>query len=224
MARFRRKKIGIFKKIVIFFLCIAIISVCLVVFFNSNITPVIYSLSEAKIKAMTITAINNAISIVISDGIKYSELVEIIKDNSGNITAFQAKTARINLIARQISTISMQNIERMGAKGINVPLGAFSGIPLISGAGPNVKIKVMPVGAVDCTFKSEFTEAGINQTLHKLYMSLNSEMTMVLPYSDKVFEVSSDILVSECILVGKVPEVYLNFPANSVFDSTSELG
>lgn len=210
-----------FRKVVTFFLLLALFSVCLVIFFNSNITPVIYSLSEAKIKAMTITAINNAISLVISDGIKYNELVEILRDKDGNISAFQAKTARINLIARQISTVSMQNIERMGAKGINVPLGAFSGIPLISGSGPNVKIKVMPVGAVDCTFRSEFSEAGINQTLHKLYLSLNSEMTMVLPYSDKVFSVSSDILVSECILVGRVPEVYLDFPSNTVFGPVS---
>ena len=215
--RWRRNKRKKFvKKLLVIVLLFVAVFVGIIAFLNNNITPVIYSLSEAKIKAMTITAINNAISLVINDGIKYSELVEILRDADGNITAFQAKTARINLIARQISTVSMQNIERMGAKGISVPLGAFTGIPLISGAGPNVKIKVMPVGAVDCTFKSEFSEAGINQTLHKLFLSLNSEMTVVLPYSDKVFNISSDILVSECILVGKVPEVYLNFPEGSV--------
>lgn len=215
--RIKRRRGRVFRNVTVFFIILACSSLALVINFNNNITPVIYNLSESKIKAMTITAINNAITLVINDGVDYSELIEIKRDGEGNISAFQARTSRINLLARQISTISMQNIERMGTNGISLPIGAFTGIPLFSGTGPEIRIKVLPVGAVDCSFKSEFSEAGINQTLHKLFLSLDSEMTMVLPYSEKVFKISSDILVSECILVGKVPEVYINFPENSIF-------
>lgn len=179
-------------------------------YFEKNIKPVVMQYCKAKIEALTVNAVNHAISMVINDGIDYGDLIEVMKDGEGNITALKAKTAKINLLARQISSIALQNIEKVSKKGLGIPIGAFTGSVIISGSGPEITVNFVSTGAVDCVFTSEFAEAGINHTLHKIYIKVISGVRLIIPSSDAYIETSSEVLVSECVLIGKVPDAYLN--------------
>lgn len=177
--------------------------------FENNVKPIIMQYCKAKIESLTINAVNHAISMVINDGIDYGDLVEVEKDNEGNIVALRAKTSKINLLARQISSIALLNIEKVSKKGLSIPIGAFFGSVIIAGSGPEITVNIVSTGAVDCAFTSEFSEASINTTLHKIYIKVNSGIRLIIPMSDIIVETSSEVLVSECVLVGKVPDTYL---------------
>lgn len=202
----KRSKIG--KTIFVILVVISVIALTLG-YFESNVAPIILKYCESKIEAMTVSAVNHAISLVINDGIDYDELITIEKDEKGEILAIRAKTAKINLLARQISGIALQNVDKISKKGIGVPLGAFFNSTVIAGSGPEIMVNFVSTGAVDCTFVSEFSEAGINHTLHKIFIKIDSSISLIIPSSNAVVKTTSEVLVSECVLVGDVPETYL---------------
>jgi sporulation protein YunB len=78
------------------------------------------------------------------------------------------------------------------------------------GRGPQISVKMTPVGAVVCRFISHFETAGINQTVHKIYVNVVAKVSVVLPLSTRSVETDQQVLISECVIVGQVPEVYLH--------------
>ncbi len=197
------------RKIKFVFICIVLVLVLLCAYFENNIAPIIIDYCKTRVETITFGAVNNAISLVINDGVDYDELIDVHKDSLGNITALQARTAKINLLARQISGIAQQNIDKLSKRGINVPIGAFLPSVVIAGQGPEIIVNFISSGYVDCNFTSEFVEAGINHTLHKIYIKIISDVSLIIPASNTDIKSEQEVLVSESVLVGKVPDTYL---------------
>ena len=203
--RRKKKKKKIFVIILIIFLTLIIV----INYLSTNVTPLVMNYCRAKIETLTVNAVNNAITMVINDGIDYSDLIDVDKDENGNVSAIKAKTAKINLLARQISSLAQQNLEKTSKKGIGVPIGAFLNSPILAGYGSEITVNFLATGAVDCSFTSEFSEASINHTLHKIFIKVFSEVNLVIPFLSETIKTVSEVLVSECVLIGKVPDTYL---------------
>lgn len=78
----------------------------------------------------------------------------------------------------------------------------------MTGRGPAVVIKFEPVGSVTTDIKAEFEDAGINQTRHKIYLILNASVRILLGNASQTVEISSQVLISDTVIVGEVPEGY----------------
>lgn len=178
-------------------------------YFATSINPVIHNMVEVKGKSLTTKAINSAVADVVMNSVVYDDLINIVTDELGNISMIQANSLEINNLSKDLAQVTERLIEEYGHGGITIPLGTFSGIPLFVGTGPNVRIKVNPVGAVNCSFISQFVSAGINQTNHKIYLKVDANVGIVMPMSTKKINVEHQVLISESIIVGQVPEVYL---------------
>lgn len=202
----RKRKI---KKMAITILVVTLINV-LLIFFGNNINNVVYSYSESKIRALSVKAVNNAVSELVHNKNIYDNLVNITTDNEGNIVLIQANSIQINMLTKDLIKTSQIKLEKIGADGLNIPIGTFSGITLFSGKGPSINIKLIPVGDVSCNFISEFQEAGINQTIHKLYVTIDTKVNIILPLKSNTVETTTNILICESVIVGKIPEIYLN--------------
>ncbi len=204
-----KKKRQVKKKLLIILFSIVVTLFLLASYFERNIAPIIMDYCETKVKTIAVSAANTAISLVINDGVDYDDLMDVHKDKDGNIVAMQAKTAKINLLARQISGIAQQNIDKLSKKGIKIPIGAFLNSVVVAGQGAEITVNFVSSGYVDCNFTSEFTEAGINHTLHKIYVKIVSDVSLIIPASDTLINIEQQVLVSESVLVGKVPDTYL---------------
>ena len=117
-------------------------------------------------------------------------------------------TALINTISRKAIDASQEKIERLGEEGVPIPLGSLSGITILAGQGPDVYIKVFPIGAVNATLSSQFEAAGINQTKHKIMLNVTADIKVVMPGANNVVKTQAEILLCENIILGKVPEFY----------------
>ena len=148
---------------------------------------------------------------MVSDELAYDNLIKIQEDDDGKIAFIQANAIGINKLTRDLMAATLTNLENMGEWQI---LGSFSGLPVLNGLGPKVKIKIFPVGSINCTFNSEFISAGINQTNHKIYVNLETKVSLVLPLATKQISTITEMLICENIIIGTVPEVYLQ--ANSL--------
>jgi sporulation protein YunB len=179
-------------------------------YLNTSVNPIIIAVSEAQIRAMSIKAVNNAISSVMQTENVYNNLVTIQEDDEGNISLIQANTLEINKLTNDLMIQTQAQIETMGEEGVSVPIGSFSGLPVLNGIGPNVKLKLFPVGNVECGLINEFNTAGINQTNHRIYVDLQTRISLVLPLETQIITTAVQLLITESIIIGEVPEVYLD--------------
>lgn len=201
---FRKHKRGY-----IIILSLISIFVFFIYFYNENINDIINDTVDIKCKAMAIKAMNNAIGDVVMGNVVYDDLINIINDDSGDISFIKANSIEINNLSKSLSKLTEIYINEYGGSGIGIPIGNFTGIPLLVGLGPNINLKVKPVGSVVCRFKSKFQTAGINQTNHKIYLTISSTVSTVLPLGSSTVFAEQEVLISESIIIGKVPEVYL---------------
>lgn len=203
--------------LLICFSIILVMSIGILIYFDKVVNPIIVTTCESKIKMLTSSSINSSITQVISDDI-YNELVDVTEDEQGNIKMIQANAVRINSLSKEISKLALLKIEGMGEQGIPIPFGTFTGMPIFMGKGPDVLVKVTPIGTMDCLFKSEFIQAGINQTLHRIYLEVSSNVNLVLPiFKDKV-KTFTQVIICESVIIGQVPDFYLNSGINSLLD------
>lgn len=179
-------------------------------FMSFFVNPVIRTVSEESVKALTIEAVNNAAADVMNSNPAFVELIEVTKDNNGKITLIQANTVLINMLARNTTLEAQKNISKMGEQGITVPIGSLTGIAIMAGRGPSMTMRVLPVGSISTEFRSQFTSAGINQTRHRIYMEVKASISIVVPGLNNTVETVTEVLISESLIIGEVPEFYFN--------------
>lgn len=203
-------------------ICISILllAVLLFIYFQRNVTRVLISISEATMRASTTIAVNDAVYYTLSDELRYNDLVSINRDEAGNIVAVAANPLKINKIARDTASISQSNLKNLSLNGIPVPLGALTGIEAFAGLGPSIQFRIIPVSSVSCGFSSTFESVGINQTKHSIYLNVIADISIVMPSRTENFAVVTEILVGEWVIVGTVPDAYLQ---SDIFGDKAEL-
>ena len=160
-------------------------------------------------RSITTVAVNDAIYYTLSDNLRYEDLVNVERDEEGNIVAITSNALQINRIARDAAYMSQQNLDKMSEAGIEVPLGALTGVEAWAGFGPKMNIKIIPISNVECKFVSEFGAAGINQTKHSIYLEIVADISIILPSGTSNFASLTQVLICESVLAGKVPDTYL---------------
>lgn len=208
-SRKKRKKRRRKARTLFILLCIAILFILLFIYFQRNVTRVLISISEATMRASTTVAVNDAVYYTLSDEMRYEDLVTITRDENGNIVAVAANPLKINKIARDTASISQSNLKNLSLNGIPVPLGALTGIEAFAGLGPSIHFRIIPVSSVSCDFSSTFESVGINQTKHSIYLNVIADISIVMPSRTENFAVLTEILVGESVIVGAIPDAYL---------------
>ncbi len=137
--------------------------------------------------------------------VEYGDFVILGTDSDGNVTFVQMNSVAVNLFARRVTSLIRGEMEKFEEQGIAIPLGTITGVPLLSDIGPELTYNVLDLGVVDADFYSEFSSAGINQTLHRLYMKIIVNMRIVLPGYSLAFDNSSTVMICENVIAGDVP-------------------
>ncbi len=197
-------------KLFIFFSCILLFLVGLLLFFVNCIKPIMIKSSEAQVRSSTSRAVNAAVQTVINESNVYDELIEITTNDDGKIVFIQVKSLMVNKLAKEVGKVAGQNLDLIKNQGVSIPLGTLSGISLLVGVGPEITFHIMAISTIHSKFSSEFTSAGINQTNHRIYLNIQTDVDLILPTASKSITVNSHILICEAILVGEIPSTYLN--------------
>lgn len=119
--------------------------------------------------------------------------------------------ANVNNICTDIAILLQQSLDDKNNTKFNIKLGSLTGSKLLMGRGPNVEIIMETAGNIETNIKSEFISAGINQTLHKIYIDIKCNINLLSAYKDTKEEVSVQVLLAEAVIVGNIPESYYNF-------------
>lgn len=203
----RRRKIV--QKIVAIFTAMVIVALAIALWvYWKSMTPTILDIAQVQVKAQTTQAVNEAVLSVLQ-GVDYADFVTVEKNSQNEVVLITANSNSVNQLARNASIVTQGKINTLFQQAISIPLGTLSGIPLLSQLGPDVNIVIDPVGTVQCSFVSHFETAGINQTLHRIYLNVSSTVDVIIPSSHQVVQIDTPILVCETVIVGKVPDTFL---------------
>lgn len=187
-----------------------------VAFLRIRVNPLAEELALARITDAASGVINRAVSEQIELGnVQYENLVEIQRDGNGNIAALTTNMREMNRLKTGLLTILDDDLYNISDDEIGIPLGNLTGIQLLSGRGPTVPVKIVAVSSSDASFRGEFTDAGINQTIHKIMMDVSLDLIVLLPSGSITAEVSTEVCVAETVLLGAVPGNYTYFSSGS---------
>ena len=203
MARFFRKLCGlVLLTIVIFYVVLTL--------FRMRYHDSIIALAETQVRNTTSDLINDAVDLQIAEGnIQYDRLVYFEKDLNGRITALKTNMIEVNRLKTAILNLINDEILAVDTGELGIPVGSLVLPELFSGRGPGIPVQIMSIRNSDGSFKSYFTEAGINQTLHQVTMEVLVDVSVLVLGKTEDFTVSGQVVVAETIIVGQVPDTLL---------------
>ena len=201
--------IGKNRKLYRFLLIVGIVFAVFTCYLQFLVTPLMVETCNASVKVSATKCINFAITEAMNQNLAYDDLINIVTDSSGKISMIQANSVKLNTLSKLINRVTLSQLSSYSESVLQIPLGAFSGISVLAGLGPKVSIEIFPYGDVHCTFLSEFTSAGINQTIHKIYLNVDTKIRVVLPLKTVTVQNEGQVVLCESLIVGQIPEVYL---------------
>ena len=188
---------------------LAVLLVWAFVGLRARLWPVVRSLARTQVTNTASDLINDAILEQIMEGqIQYDRIVYFEKDLNGRITALKTNMAEVNRLKTETLNIINDEIMAEDTDHLGVALGRLILPEFFSGKGPSIPVRILAIRNSDANFQSEFTEAGINQTLQKLRMDVIVDVTILVLGQTETFTVSSQMVVAETIIVGDVPATY----------------
>ena len=192
--------------------CLMAIILLLAVFLllRDQYDRVIQSLAETQIANTTSDLTNDAIARQIAEGdIRYDRIVYFEKDLDGRITALKTNMSEVNRLKTDILNIINDEILALDTVDIGIPLGSLILPQFFSGKGPHIPVHILSIRNSDAVFASNFSQAGINQTLHQLTMVVSIDVAMLVLAKTSSFTVTSEVVVAETVIVGDVPQTFL---------------
>ena len=197
------------KLIWILVVCFTVLFV-LLLGFRSRYQNVIRDLARTQVMNSTSDLTNDAIAKQMADGIiQYDRIVYFEKDLNGRITALKTNISEVNRLKTDILNIINDEILALDTSDIGIPLGSLIFPELLSGKGPAIPVHILSIRNSDAVFASNFSQAGINQTLHKLTMEVSIDVAVLVLGQTSSFTLSSEVVVAETVIVGDVPQTFL---------------
>lgn len=197
------------KRKIIKILLILVIAITIVRAVLLSINPIIEEKCKTVAKSIA-TKISNEQATLVMAKYTYEDLINVIKDENGNIKMIGTNIISVNEIISDIPIKIQEELEKSENNNFNIKLGSFFGSKIFSGMGPNINIKIQLDGTVETDLKSEFTSQGINQTLHRIYLDVMCKVSILTPVNVISEEIKNQVLLVEGIIAGEIPESYYN--------------
>lgn len=187
-----------------------LLALLLVRWFDASLRPQLVALTEAQIRNYLTQAANQSVTQALAEeGLSYNDMVTLQTEAGGGIATLSTDTLRLNRLRTVILEDVIAQVEDLDNRSLSVPLGALTGIDLLSALGPRLPVKVVSVASGEGVYRNDFLSAGINQTLHRIMLDVTVTAKLLLPGGMVEVVVSTPVCVAETVIVGQVPQTYV---------------
>ena len=198
------------RRLLLLLTLIVILIIGSLIAFRVQYHDVMFDLAETQVKNNTSDLINDAIDRQIETGnIQYDRIVYFEKDLDGRITALKTNMSEVNRLKTDILNIINDDILALDTSDLGIHAGNLLLPELFSGKGLLLPVQIVSIRNSEASLHSDFTEAGINQTLHQLNMHVSVDVTVLVLGQTDSFTISSQVIVAETVIVGQVPDTLL---------------
>lgn len=200
----------ILTKILVALVLIAVLTAVIM----AELEPALEKMAAIMISNDVTEYLNNAVSATVKDGeFLYGDLVTIERNSDGDVAAISTNMARINLLQTEIASYVMEKLSDQMKTSIKIPFGNLVGGTIMSGRGPDIPVRILSVSNFYTDFSNDFTEAGINQTRHRIIIDFEVEIDMLIPGGTVRESIDASVVVAETVIVGDVPNTFAEFSA-----------
>ena len=183
-----------------------VLGVWLIIFLGEQIRPVAALAACTQGENTMIRVVEDAVEEVLQQQeLAYSDFVTIQRGSSGEISAVTTDAASMNRFRSYVLERVLEKLEGIQVSDIHIPLGSLLDIDFLWAKGPLFKVHSMSVGTVQAEFQSEFTGAGVNQTIHRIWLEVTVPLTLILPGDRVETHAITRIPIAETVIVGEVP-------------------
>lgn len=198
-------------KILLIIILNIILSFLLINFYSKKLSPLLLKLGVIEGKKKGIEIISNNIYDDISSYLDTNELFIVEKDNNGNIEMIDYNTKVVNNILSISSKRVINNYDKffINSNGIikSIPIGVVTGNIFFSNLGPKIPVKIRLDGNVLTSIKTKVKEYGINSALIDIYVRIEVNFDIIVPFYSKKIKVYNDVPVSMKVVKGNVSSI-----------------
>lgn len=187
-----------------------IVAASIIALLENKLRPVVAEIAAAQAQNTMTAVVERAVTAdLAARNVSYGDFVTIQRDGGGAITALTTDMANMNLLRAELTAAILEALYEVDVSDIQVPLGSLFDLEPLWAKGPALTAKAMTVGTVRAEFDSQLTSAGVNQTLHRIWLEVDVPMTLLLPGGEVETELHTRLRVAETVIVGQVPDTYL---------------
>ncbi|UII55428.1 sporulation protein YunB [Cytobacillus spongiae] len=202
-------------------------------FINKGLEPTLMSYADSQTRKIASLVINKAINKKIANVMDINDIIETVPSpNGANTTTTKFNTEIINRVQGEIASLVQTNIKEAEAGNLSalesvtdieietdksnsaegivyyVPLGQATENALLGNLGPQIPVRFNAIGDILADVKTEMKEYGINNVYVKVYIHLEVNVQIIIPFATKVTTVKQDIPVAMGLIQGEVPQFY----------------
>lgn len=204
MARFFRR-LGAW----LFLILVALL--CALLLFRARYRDTLRELAETQIKNTSSDLTNDSLTELLQENdIQYDRIIYFEKDLNGKITAMKTNIMEVNRLKTRILELVNQRILALDTTDLGIPIGSLLFSEIFAGKGFSIPVHILSIRNSDAAFRSEFHQAGINQTLHRLFMDVTVDVSILVLGQTESFSVDSQVVVAETVIVGDVPDTFFS--------------
>lgn len=138
-----------------------------------------------------------------------AKLVKIQRGESGAITSMETDTAMLSRMQVQLNQLVQAQVQNASVHALRVPVGTLMGWSLLQERGPEVTVRFALSTATQCVLSNRFSEAGVNQTLHEVWLETEMTVYAMRPSGSRPETVKVSYCLAQTVIVGEVPSVAL---------------
>ncbi len=176
-------------------------------YLNGVIKPILYRECEAYAK----TLLTEIVSLSLADdkaNTYFDNTMNFTYNNDGYISSYSLNMLNANKIRAFIVEDVIAEIKARSALKLNVSAGTLSGFAFFYGKGPKVRVDLTALYGISCDLTSEFTDSGINQTLHRMSLEFTANTSVKEPLTSDKMILKASVPISETVIVGDIPDAY----------------
>lgn len=196
------------------------LSIAFFLVIESNLKPIVELVAAQRAHLEVVSLINEAVYDQMGQGVAYQDLIDVTMNDDGTVSLIQPNTIKITRLATAVARDLEEKISALTREDVAIPLGLLTGFALLADKGPNLTITILPMGSVTVDVADEFISAGINQTRHRVVLEVNVELGILIPFESSFTQISNTLPIVESIIVGPIPDTYLNMNGETSNDQT----
>ena len=211
-----------FKKSFVLVLILLMLLLFSSIYFLKKMLPIIKVTCENYAKAIGVNITEETVNELIKD-VNYEKLMTINYNEEGKIIAVSANVVELNKLSSNIAYKIQERLSRLDKVTVKIPIGELLGLSIFAGYGPDINIKIVPMGNVETKFNSEFTSEGINQTKHTINMNVENTITIIAPFIGSTVKCNRTVTACETVIIGDIPSTYYNIQGLENVNKTGAL-
>jgi len=186
------------------------------IFIDHNLRPPLLSLAKVRVRQIATQAINSAIADHVATQADVEHLIDWKTDQNGKITGFTLNYAEHMRITSDTIATVQRELGSLQSVPEHIPLGQAMNSAILASFGPEIPVRLLPVGTVKVDLNTRYENAGINMILVEVYVRIVAEVSVIIPFDSDTEVVETEIPVSYSLVVGDVPTYYFDNKGNPV--------